>query len=213
MPNLFMTSEFKFADDETGVFEGYASMFDQVDSVDDVVARGAFKNSINQINKSGRKLPMLWQHDQRSPIGMWEEMREDAKGLFVKGILFVDDVAQAKTAYAFLKKRVVDGLSIGYRTVDSSFDKGVRILKEINLLEISLVTIPALSTARVSSVKSAPRTEREFEEFLRDAGGYSRAEATAITSRGFKAGHTQRDSVSELGDELAKLAEFIKKST
>jgi HK97 family phage prohead protease len=141
---------------ETGVFEGYASVFNVVDQVDDKIAAGAFKESLTAHHKSGRFPPLLWQHNTGVPIGAWREMREDSHGLYVKGELFVHDIAQAREAYKLLKENVVNGLSIGYRTRQAHREKksGVRVLTKLDLLEVSLVTFPANEMARVSSVKN-----------------------------------------------------------
>lgn len=185
-------TEIKFVAGKDGEFEGYASVFGVVDNVRDVVERGAFKKSIDAQVRAGRMPALLWQHDAAQPIGKWLEMREDSKGLFVRGQLLMD-VQKGREAYALMKENVVTGLSIGYRTIDSERDsKGIRHLKEVELLEVSIVTFPALTVARTTAVKNdRPKTEREFEELLRDAG-FSRTEAKTIVSHGFKA--LQRDA-------------------
>jgi len=175
--------------DEDGTFEGYASVFGIIDQGMDVVDRGAFSKSLG----SGRKVKMLWQHDQSQPIGVWDEIREDERGLFVKGRL-LKDVQKGREAMALMRAGALDSMSIGYRTVEAvaEGDGRVRKLQEVDLFEISLVTFPMLPDAKVTSVKSI-QTEREFEKFLRDAG-YSRKEAAAITLHGFKAVTDQRDA-------------------
>ena len=180
----------KAAPDETGVFEGYASVFGVVDQGMDVVAPGAFAKTLGK-----RQVKMLWQHDMAQPIGVWEEVREDERGLFVKGRL-LPDVDKGREAIALLKAGAIDSMSIGYRTIEAEAanvnGRGVRKLTEIDLFEISLVTFPMLPDAKVTDVKSI-RTERDFERFLRDAG-YSRSEATAIALHGFKSILKQRDA-------------------
>lgn len=178
---------------ETGVFEGYASVFNVTDSANDKIVPGAFKESLEIFRQEKRLPPLLWQHDTAEPIGAWREMYEDAHGLFVKGELFVSDIALAKEAYKLLKENVVTGLSIGYRTKQSHRDEkcGVRVLTQLDLLEVSLVTFPANAEARVTGVKrffgggNAP-SEREFEAFLREAG-LSRKQAKGVISQGYKA--------------------------
>ena len=180
----------KAAPGEDGVFEGYASVFGVVDQGMDVVERGAFAKSLGQ-----RRVKMLWQHDTQSPIGTWETIAEDEKGLFVRGRL-IPEVEKGREAMALLKAGAIDSMSIGYRTIEAEAanvnGRGVRKLTEIDLFEISLVTFPMLPDAKVTDVKSIT-TERDFERFLRDAG-YSRSEATAITLHGFKALRNQRDA-------------------
>lgn len=189
--------ELKKAPDETGVFEGYASVFDVVDLGADVVKAGAFAKSL----ASGRKVKMLWQHDMSDPIGVWSELREDAKGLWVKGRL-IPEVRKGSEAIALLKAGAIDGLSIGYRTIEAERDGAIRNLTQVELHEISIVTSPMLPAATVTAIKSAA-TEREFEAFLRDAG-YSRKEATALSLHGFKGLTGLRDAVSDDGEEGVK---------
>lgn len=129
------------------VISGYASVFGTPDRGMDTVAKGAYTASL----ASGRAIRMLWQHDQTQPIGVWFEVREDAKGLYVKGRL-LDGVARAKEAAALLRAGAIDGLSIGYRTVRSSKNEGGgRLLTELDLWEVSLVTFPMLPSARVAA--------------------------------------------------------------
>lgn len=178
-----------------GVFEGYASVFGVVDQGMDMVERGAFAKTLGT-----RKVKMLWQHEMDKPIGVWDEIREDDKGLFVRGRL-IPEVEKGREAMALLKAGAIDSMSIGYRTMEAEAStangRGVRKLTEIDLFEISLVTFPMLPDAKVTDVKSI-QTERDFERFLRDAG-YSRSEATAITLHGFKALRNQRDADEEKG--------------
>jgi HK97 family phage prohead protease len=138
--------------DELGEFSGLASVFGEVDLMGDTVAPGAFKKSLAAQGRKGRTPLMLWSHQLDQPIGRWTSIVETAEGLAVKGKLLLD-VARAREVYSMLKERVVDGLSIGFRTVDSVRTKTGRLLKEIDLAEISLVTLPALASARVTSVK------------------------------------------------------------
>ena len=191
--------ELKREPDEDGTFEGYASVFDVVDLGMDVVAPGAFAKSLG----SGRKVKMLWQHSMSDPIGVWDEIREDQRGLYVKGRL-LKEVQKGREAMALLKAGAIDGMSIGYRTIEAMAEAGgrVRKLMEVELHEISVVSNPMLPEARVTAIKSI-RTEREFEAFLRDAG-YSRKEATAIALHGFKGLTGLRDAGSDEGDEGVK---------
>jgi HK97 family phage prohead protease len=135
-----------------GTFEGYASVFNNVDSQRDRVHPGAFKASIKERDKP---VQLLWQHQWDKPIGVITALFEDARGLVVKGKLLMD-VAQAREAYALLKAGVVRGLSIGYSVKRSrrNPDSGIRELLDLNLWEISLVTQPANEAAQVTVVKS-----------------------------------------------------------
>ena len=139
------SDELTLGDDH--VIEGYASLFGSVDQGGDVVQPGAYKTSL----KAGRQVKMLWQHDPSEPIGVWDEVREDDKGLYVKGRL-LEDVARAREAAALTKAGAIDGLSIGYRTVKATKDdRGHRLLSEVELWEVSLVTFPMLPEARVGA--------------------------------------------------------------
>ena len=148
--------EKKFCQTEAGltaegaVISGYASVFGQVDRGGDVVAAGAYKACLADLQRSGRPVRMLWQHDPAQPIGVWDELREDDHGLWVKGRL-LDGVEKGREAAALIEAGAIDGLSIGYRCTKAVKDQsGRRILKEVDLWEVSLVTFPMLPTATVA---------------------------------------------------------------
>ena len=146
--------------------EGYASLFGACDQGGDVVAQGAYARSLQRLQSEGRSVKMLWQHDPAQPIGVWEEVREDGRGLFVKGRL-LEDVSRAREAKALIEAGAIDGLSIGYRTVKSrKSEAGHRVLTELELWEVSLVTFPMLPSARVAAKGDAPE-----EVMLRDLAG------------------------------------------
>lgn len=146
--------------------EGYASLFGAADRGGDTVEPGAYAASL----ASGRAIKMLWQHDPAQPIGVWSEVCEDAKGLFVKGRL-LDGVARAKEAAELIRAGAIDGLSIGYRTLRATKnDGGGRTLKELELWEVSLVTFPMLPSARVAAKGDAlSDTMRELAAVFDDA--------------------------------------------
>ncbi len=130
---------------------GYASLYGKVDQGGDIVQAGAYAASLRTLEKTGRKVKMLWQHDATVPIGVWDEVREDQVGLWVKGRL-LDSIAKGREAAALIEAGAIDGLSIGYRTRKSCKTKeGRRLLTELELWEVSLVTFPMLETARVSA--------------------------------------------------------------
>ncbi len=133
------------------VVSGYASLFGKRDQGGDVVLQGAYAASLKALAAGGRRVKMLWQHDPAQPIGVWEEVREDGVGLWVKGRILAD-VARGREAAALLGAGAIDGLSIGYRTLRAERDgKGQRLLAEVELWEVSLVTFPMLPEARVAA--------------------------------------------------------------
>lgn len=137
-----------------GRFSGYASVFGEVDLGKDRIERGAFLNSL--VERGARGVRMLYQHDPAEPIGAWTVIREDARGLYVEGVLS-PGVARAREVFSLMKSGALDGLSIGFRTVKARSDPktGVRRILEADLWEISVVTFPMLPSARVSDVKQA----------------------------------------------------------
>jgi HK97 family phage prohead protease len=165
-----------------GVFEGYASTFGNPDSDNDIIEFGAFSESLKV-----REPKILWQHDMRKPIGKVITVKEDEKGLYVKGRLAIK-TSLGRDAYEYMKADVIDRMSIGFiiKECDYDRDSGIRKISKVDLYEFSLVTIPANDEAKVTGVKSdLPNNEREFEKFLR-ASGYSRTASKAITARGIK---------------------------
>ncbi|MCZ7595257.1 MAG: HK97 family phage prohead protease [Hyphomicrobium sp.] len=198
-----------------GSFEGYASLFNREDLAGDVVAPGAFAESIRKRGPTGIKL--LFQHDANQPIGVWTQLREDARGLYAHGRL-MPEVARAREVHALMRAGALDGLSIGFRTVKGRRDRqsGVRRLEKIDLWEISVVTFPLLPEARVAAMKSRPfagtsPTEREFERWLTRDAGLARAEARALMSAGFKGLKALRDAGRGI-DEETTLASRIREA-
>lgn len=161
-----------------GTFSGYASVFGQVDLGQDLVMPGAFRDSLAERGARGVKL--LFQHDPNEPIGVWLELAEDARGLFAKGRL-MPEVTRAREVLSLMRAGALDGLSIGFRTVQGRTDpaSGVRRLDKIDLWEISIVTFPMLPQARVSAVKrhaaSPPRDGRSRLQAPGDLHGLVRA--------------------------------------
>lgn len=208
---MYKISDFDFeikSVDEDGTFSGYASVFGVVDSQNDIVAKGAFAASLS---RRTRPVPILWQHQQANPVGIYPKLAEDERGLFVKGKLLVDEVAKAREAYALVKSGAVSGLSIGYRVKQSSLDNisRIRTIKELELEEISLVTMPSNGEARIDAIKTklaygGLTTIRELETVLRDAG-FSRSQAVAIAEHGFKGLRDEDEAIT--GDLSALIAE------
>lgn len=191
----------KTVNDDARTFEGYGSVFGTVDTYNDTIVKGAFRETLREW-KAVKKLPkLLLQHggggllggsaEDMVPIGKWEDMVEDDHGLFMKGRLFDVDTDRAKATYAALKAGELDGLSIGFRTRKSTTDEvtGIRTLTDIQLFEVSIVTFPANNPARVTGVKAADEwpTEREFERWLRREAGFSDSQAKAIIAKGYRA--------------------------
>lgn len=152
---------------------GYASLFGKRDQGGDVVQAGAYARSLARLAAEGRRVKMLWQHDPAQPIGIWDEVREDGRGLWVKGRL-LPEIGKGREAAALIAAGAIDGLSIGYRTVRAGKEAGGRVLQELELWEVSLVTFPMLREARLGAVKGAdPEAEgwQALAEALREARG------------------------------------------
>jgi len=152
------------------VVAGYASLFGKADQGGDVVQKGAYAASLKRLAARAGRVKMLWQHDPGQPIGVWDEVREDATGLWVKGRILAE-VAKGREVAALLQAGAIDGLSIGYRTVKAERDgKGQRLLSELELWEVSLVTFPMLPEARVAAKAEAlDRDWRDLAAVFEDA--------------------------------------------
>ena len=138
---------------------GYASVFGVADQGGDVVLAGAYGASLARLAAAGRRVKMLWQHDPAQPIGVWDEVVEDARGLRVSGRLLTG-LARGRESAELLAAGAIDGLSIGYRTVRAERDgRGRRLLAEVDLWEVSLVTFPMLPEARVAAKGAHPLRE------------------------------------------------------
>ncbi|SDF86762.1 HK97 family phage prohead protease [Sulfitobacter delicatus] len=161
---------------------GYASLFGAADQGGDVVEAGAYAACLTRAEAAGRSIKMLWQHDPAQPIGVWDEVREDKRGLWVKGRI-LSSVARGREAAALIEAGAIDGLSIGYRTVKAGKNtKGQRLLSELELWEVSLVTFPMLPTARVAAkgeFRAVGEVLREMASVFEEA----RAEMTRSVDR------------------------------
>ena len=197
-------AEVKFAADKPGFFAGYASKFHGVDAFGDTILPGAYAKTLE-----GRTRPVQMRWNHRGPvIGKFTTIKEDGVGLYVEGEL-TPGHSVAEDARASMKHGAVTGLSIGYRIPEGGSEKsehGGRLLKQIDLVEISVVESPADVNAQISSVKSAIEDSgslKDIEAILRDAGGFSRADACALVAR--VKSMQQSDSDAE-DDVLAALA-------
>lgn len=193
--------EVKFNGD-VATIEGYASTFGNVDSDNDIVLPGAFKDSI------AKSLPkMFYQHDSKRIPGIWEKAAEDSKGLIMVGKTL--NTSLGRDVAEEVRSGAIDRMSIGYSPTKASFDKSTstRRLEAVKLFEVSLVTFPANDQAIITRVKNAHDNERDFESFLREAG-YSRDAAKIITARGFKALSGQREADVNAAPIIALLNQF-----
>jgi uncharacterized protein len=185
----FSDCDLKFAKTE-GSFSGYASAFGNVDSWNDVIMPGAYA----EVLKAGDSVPLYVNHGwlrDALPVGSWSDLNEDERGLFGSADL-VMKMPSAVDAYWGMKSGLVTGLSVAIMP-DSEYNEyrsdGVRVIHRVKALkEISIVTEPANSAARITDIKTAKdveqiKTLREFERFLRDAGGLTKGAAAALVAR------------------------------
>lgn len=199
-------------DKNYGTFEGYGSVFGNKDLGNDVIERGAFLKSLKR--RKPQNVKLLYQHKSDMPIGVFDEIREDDHGLVVKGRLALKTQAGAE-AYELLKMGALDGLSIGFRVnpKEVSYDKrgNRRIIKEVDLMEVSLVTFPMNPQATVRSVKGEEISIREWENGMRDAFSLSRSEAKMAAKAVTDAfGQRDVDTNAELVDAIKNLTLTLK---
>ena len=207
LKKIVFESEIK-AENNKGIFTGYGSIFGNEDQGNDIMQKGAFTKSL--VNRPVSKVKMLYQHKTDEPIGVFTDMYEDSKGLFVKGQLAMG-TQKGREAYELLKMGALDGMSIGFRADPekqgyNENKRGVRTLKEVDLMEISLVTFPMNESALIETVKGNAKNIREWEKILREAGGLSRTEAK-IGAKALSESLSQRDA----GDDNKQLADLINK--
>lgn len=197
---------------DSGSFEGYAAIFGNVDLGGDVIERGAFKEIIKGRNG---KIKILNQHNVRDPIGV-ADVKQDDIGLRFDGQLILES-ASARSAYALMKGGVLDGMSIGYDVLEGGakiLESGIRQLKSLKLWEISPVTFGMNPLAGIDSVKTIQVQQitniRDFEDLLRESG-FSKADAVAIASGGFKKLQDRRDSGD--ADDVKQLHKYLNSLT
>jgi HK97 family phage prohead protease len=203
------TGEFKLAGDGQSemMFSGHAAVFNNVDMGGDMIAPGAFADTIKEAKTTGNWPAMLLQHgggflgtaEDQTPIGVWTDLKEDDKGLFVEGKLA--PTARGRDIYQLLKMQprpAMSGMSIGYVPKEwamrAQAHEPRRTLKKVHLFEASLVTRPMNPRAQVANVKSDTEALREFERLLTHDAGFSRSEARQIINAGFKSFLAMRDA-------------------
>lgn len=218
-------------DDMPGTIEGYVSAYGVRDSMNEVVMPGAFADSLARQKREGSYPLMLWQHDTFEPIGVWEDLADDGKGLWGKGRLLINaNVPTADKVYSLAKNDAVRGMSIGYREIDvepGTNGDPTKLIK-LDLMEASIVSFPANRRAQIEAVKSEeeqdaikcwkrfqllarkfrdgePQQPKEYEEILRDAG-FPKSVAVQIASVGYV-----KSIRSDSGGEQALNAETIKR--
>ncbi|MGD9803799.1 MAG: HK97 family phage prohead protease [Hyphomicrobiaceae bacterium] len=208
---------------DDGVFEGYASLFDAEDLGRDVIAPGAFRESLARKGHQGIRL--LFQHRPEEPIGVWDELKEDRRGLFARGRL-ATDVGRAREILSLMRAGAIDGLSIGFRALKAHRDRarGIRRIEKADLWEISIVTFPMLPGARIRTIKhrpfaTSPPTGRELERWLTQDAGLTRSEARALLRHGLKGLSGMRDAAvgpveqARLAERLGSVARLLRTSS
>lgn len=199
MEELDIVLDAKALDDD-GNIEGLAVGYGDIDHGNDIVARGA-------VQLEGRKsIPMLLHHDRKKPVGVWTEFADQPDGLRVKGQFSANTLA--REARQDVKLGVITGLSMGFITKKHRLEGKARHLLEVGLHEISLVTVPMHNRTRILSIKDILGggelpSVRQFEEFLRDAGGFSKSVAAAIATKA--APHLRGEPEAKAIDELEQL--------
>jgi HK97 family phage prohead protease len=139
------------------LIEGYASLFGIPDLAGDVVRAGAFGRSLTRLLAAGGDVPMLFQHVSGRPAGMWTAIREDGRGLFVRGLV-TNETRAGQAALDLIRDKSLDGLSIGFIARDwRPRVSGGRELREIELREVSLVSTPMAPAARFRAMTPVAR--------------------------------------------------------
>lgn len=206
--NKLENCQLKFSNETEGEFDGYASVFDSVDQVGDTIAKGAFAESL----ESGRTIKMFVNHAQHDvPVGDWKHLIEDGHGLKATGKIDLNH-KDGPTVYSALKRGAMDGLSIGFTMSDGDFEAKAegRIINNMKLMETSIVSFPCEGQARISAVKAdipGLITLKDYEDYLRDAGGFSKSMATALVSQFVKVVRSDSEKQAQQNtDEVGKVA-------
>lgn len=194
--------------DAQGRITGYGAVFGNADRQGDIVMAGAFTKSLQRIKATGDMPVMLWSHAQEQPIGRWTSITEDGKGLRVDGVLNLK-TERGRDAYEHVKAGDAGGLSIGYQTPKGGREyagQGIFHLKEVDLFEISVVSVPANPMARIEGVKSID-SKADAVDMLRGAG-LSKKAANLFAAGGWTALAGGYDET-----KLKRLAESIDAAT
>lgn len=208
---------FRASVNDEGIFEGYLSTYDDVDSYGTYFIPGAWDKSIERFN-SGEVIPVLWSHDRSKPIGKFTELKSDEKGLWGRGKLTLED-PQAKIAYAHMKDGSVMGLSVGF---EMDYDNVIynRLLDalgiaEADLFECSVVVFPANTNAKITNYKSQNhdhgevKMEGSIAETIEKMNAAIENLRTAQTAQN-DAEISKRDAeISELKKQIAQLSNPI----
>ncbi len=202
---------------DDGHIEGLGAVFGNVDLGFDRIEHGAFRETLKKLKEG---VPMLWQHFSDMPIGLWDSLKESSKGLVVEGDINLD-VQQGREARSLVKQGAVKGLSIGYIPRDFEFEDEIRVLKRVDLVEVSLATFPMNPEARVAGVKHA--TRRELERSLKEDYGLNKRSATHVaavirneTDVGewdTHSGNGHTPDIGQLSDRLRTLTQELRNGT
>jgi len=224
------TFEIKSIGEEGTTIEGYASVFGVVDSYGESVAPNAFSRTLSSWKAKGKKVPVLWQHDAFSPIGVTEEIREDERGLFVRARM-VPEVQKAQEALALARAGVLGGMSIGFSLPSMASDgqpasmyneeTKVTTLREVKLWEYSLVTFPANEAATITSVRAESRPSwvdellSTLQDLRRSLDTQGVKEAISDLRDMMKTGNRSSDDLSnmdrfDLSDAVRQANEFLR---
>lgn len=182
--------KFQASETDTGRFTGYVSTYGgSPDSYGDIIEKGAFAATLERHRLNDTRPALLWQHDQTQPIGIWESFQDTDQGLQAEGVLNLDTV-KGREAHALMKQGAL-ALSIGFTLPEGGAElrsDGVRVLKSINLVEVSAVSIPANANARIHAVKAfdASQPDRKaFEMAVREMLGLNPTESKRLLENGW----------------------------
>lgn len=182
----FIAPEIELAD---GVFEAVAWPYGAPDRVNDVIERGAFTKSLERLAATNTAMPLLWEHERGTPIGALPVLKDTDAGLLVRGELELS-IEKAQQAYSLAKRKALSlSISFAYDEKNVTERDGQRFYSEVDLLEISLVTVPANSGAVLTKIKSLDDVSsiRDFEVLVRDALGLSRRQSKQLAAVGYPA--------------------------